>query len=98
MSGSVGGALGGITNRHQGLHETWHGPEGSDYTAGPNQQGWRFTTQDGAEARANVDSPYTGPWNGSQAQHIPSDGGPNNVNVDNDDYLLPTSLESDRDP
>lgn len=100
-SGSAGGALGGITNRHQGLHETWHSPQDSDYTAGPNYQGWRFTTQDGAEVRANVEGPYTGPWNSSQAQHIPSDGGPNNVNVnvnvDNDDYLLPTSLEPTSD-
>lgn len=26
-SGSVGGALDGTTNRHQGLHETWHSPD-----------------------------------------------------------------------
>ncbi|MGH3910704.1 MAG: hypothetical protein ACRDRM_07710, partial [Pseudonocardiaceae bacterium] len=90
VSGSVGGALDGTTNRHQGLHETWHNPEGSDYTAGPNTQGWRFTTEDGAEVRANVDDPYTGSWNSSQGRNIPSDGGPNNVNVDDEDYRLPS--------
>ena len=68
LSGSVGGALDGTVNRHQELHETWHSPESSGYTAGPNTQGWQFTTPDGAEVRAN------------------------------DDYLLRTSLESDRSP
>ena len=97
VSGSVGGALDGTTNRHQGLDETWHRPDDSEYIAGPNTQGWRFTTEDGAEVRANVDNPYTGSWNSGQGKHIPDDGGPNNVNVDNDDYLLPTSLEPTRD-
>lgn len=96
-SGSIGGALGGTTNRHEGLDETWHSPENSNYAAGANTKGWRFTTEDGVEVRANVDTPYTGSWNGSQAQHMPTAGGPNNVNVDNDDYLLPTSLEPTRD-
>ena len=96
-SGSIGGALGGMTNRHEGLDETWRSPESSDYTAGANTRGWRFTTDDGVEVQANVDTPYTGAWNSSEAQHIPAVGGPNNVNVDNDDYLLPTSLEPTRD-
>jgi hypothetical protein len=96
-SGSIGGALGGMTNRHEGLDETWRSPASSDYTAGANTRGWRFTMDDGVEIRANVDTPYTGAWNSSQAQHIPAVGGPNNVNVDNDDYLLPTSLEPTRD-
>ncbi|HSL07026.1 MAG TPA: hypothetical protein VK887_03515 [Pseudonocardiaceae bacterium] len=38
-SGSVGGALDGTANRHQGLPETWHSPENSDYTDGTNAQG-----------------------------------------------------------
>lgn len=97
VSGSVGGALDGTTNRHQGLDETWHRPDDSEYIAGPNTQGWRFTPEDGAEVRANVESPYTGSWNSGQGKHIPDEGGPNNVNVDNDDYLLPTSLEPTRD-
>jgi hypothetical protein len=96
-SGSIGGALGGTTDRHEGLDETWHSPKSSDYTAGANTQGWRYRTDDGAEVRANVDTPYTGSWNSSQAQHLNADGGPNNVNLDNDDYLLPTSLEPTRD-
>jgi hypothetical protein len=96
-SGSIGGALGGTTDRHEGLDETWHSPKSSDYTAGANTQGWRYRTDDGAEVRANVDTPYTGSWNSSQGQHLNADGGPNNVNLDNDDYLLPTSLEPTRD-
>ncbi|MGH3788593.1 MAG: hypothetical protein ACRDRG_19070 [Pseudonocardiaceae bacterium] len=95
-SGGIGGALDGTTNRHQGLHETWHRAHDSEYTAGPNTRGWRFTTEDGTEVRANVDNPYTRPWNSSLGQHLAAPVGPNNVNVDNDDYLLPTSLESER--
>ncbi len=94
-SGSIGGALDGTTNRHRGLDETWHKPHDTEYKAGPNTQGWRFTTEDGAEVRANVDDPYTRSWNSSQGQGIRAVG-PHNVNVDSDDYLLPTSLESER--
>ncbi len=82
-AGSVGGAVDGMASRHQGLHETWYSPQDSQYTAGPNTQGWRFTTEDGAEIRANVENPYSRGFNSSQGQHIPADGGPNNVN---DDY------------
>jgi hypothetical protein len=93
VSGSVGGVLDGTINRHRGLHETWHSPENSDYTAGANTQGWRHQTPAGTDVRANVDNPYSGSWNSGGAQHIPSGGEPNNVHVDNDDYLLPTALE-----
>ncbi|MGH3975911.1 MAG: hypothetical protein ACRDS9_21655, partial [Pseudonocardiaceae bacterium] len=82
VAGSVSGATDGITNRHQGLHETWYRPHDSQYTAGPNTQGWRFTTEDGAEIRANVENPYLRGFNSSQAQHIPTDVGPNNVDDD----------------
>lgn len=91
-SGGVAGSLGGTTNRHQGLDETWNSPETSDYTAGSNYQGWRHQTPDGADVRANVDNPYSRSWNSGDAQHIPADGGPNNVNIDDEDYRLPTTL------
>ncbi|MDQ4104860.1 MAG: hypothetical protein M3186_14530, partial [Actinomycetota bacterium] len=95
-SGGIEGALDGTTNRHQGLDETWYRAHDTEYKAGPNTQGWRFTTEDGAEARANVEDPYTRSWNSSQGQHLAAPVGPNNVNVGHDDYLLPTSLESNR--
>jgi hypothetical protein len=55
VSGSVGGALDGTVNRHQRLHETWHSPQDSQYTAGANTQGWRHQTPAGTDVRANVD-------------------------------------------
>lgn len=96
VSGSLGGALDGTRNRHQGLDETWHRAKDSEYTAGPNTQGWRFTTEDGAEVRANVDDPYTGSWNSADAKRLPSHSAPNSVTVDEDEYRLPTTLEPGR--
>lgn len=90
-SGGLAGSLGGTTNRHQGLDETWNSPQTSDYTAGSNYQGWRHQTPDGSDVRADVDNPYTRSWNSADAQHLPSDGGPNNVDTA-EDYRLPTTL------
>jgi hypothetical protein len=84
-AGSIGGVTDGITSRHQGLHETWYSPQDSQYTAGPNTQGWRFTTEDGAEVRANVDNPYSRGVNSGQGRHIPADGGPNSADDAEDD-------------
>lgn len=97
VSGSVGGANDGITNRHEGLDQTWNDPEHSRFTAGSNTLGWRFQTDEGADIRADVDNPYTRSWNSSQAQDLGVPGGPNNVNgpdnVNGDgDELLPTTL------
>ncbi len=82
-SGAVGGALGGMSDRHQGLDQTWnHDGLGPDYVSGHNTQGWRFQTDEGSVVGANVDNPYTGSFNSSHAEHIPSDGGPNSANGD----------------
>ncbi|MCS7483089.1 hypothetical protein ACFFQW_43855 [Umezawaea endophytica] len=99
LSGSVGGAVGGMSNRHEGLAGTWAtgtSPDGA--TAGHNTQGHTFTTADGSTVRANVDgNPYNAGWGSGKAQHIPGDGGPNNVNdAHDDDYEVKTSANPPR--
>jgi len=97
-SGSVGGAVGGMSTRHEGLAGTWVPGETPGTTAGPNTQGHTFTTADGATVRANVEgNPYNSGWGSGKAQHIPSDGGPNNVNdARDDDYEVKTSANPPR--
>ncbi|MER6989903.1 hypothetical protein ABT337_09285 [Saccharopolyspora hirsuta] len=87
ISGGVGGATGGMQGRHEGLNATWEGngrgdaPGGGEWTSGSNTQGWRFRTDEGSVAGANVDSPYSSGYNsGTAGQHINVPGGPNNVN------------------
>ncbi|MCI2419858.1 hypothetical protein MOQ72_20640 [Saccharopolyspora sp. K220] len=90
ISGGVGGATGGMQGRHEGLNATWEGngraeiPGGGEWVSGSNNQGWRFQTDEGAVAGANVDSPYSNGFNSETiGQHANIPGGPNNVN-DND--------------
>jgi hypothetical protein len=98
-SGSVGGAVGGMSNRHGGLADTWGtgtSPDGST-VAGHNTQGHTFQTPDGSTVQANTPNPYTGGWGSGNAQHIPADGGPNNVNdARDDDYEVKTSANPPR--
>ncbi|MGW3467748.1 hypothetical protein ACWDKQ_04585 [Saccharopolyspora sp. NPDC000995] len=48
--------------------------------SGENNRGWRSKSSEGAVHGANVDSPYNRGFNSTHGQHIPGDGGPNNVN------------------
>lgn len=98
-SGSVGGAVGGMSNRHGGLADTWAtGTSGDGSTvAGHNTQGHTFRTADGSTVRADVPDPYSGGWGSGKAQHLPGDGGPNNVNDPrDDDYEVKTSANPPR--
>ncbi|PKW15271.1 hypothetical protein [Saccharopolyspora spinosa] len=81
ISGGVAGATGGMQSRHEGLNATWEGNgRGNGWVSGENNQGWRFESSEGALHGANVDSPYNRGFNSTHGQHIPGDGGPNNVN------------------
>ena len=87
VSGTPGGALGGMGNRHAGLDATWGTGSGDGYTAGHNTQGHTFTTPDGATVRANIPgNPYSGGWSSGNAQHIPGSGGPNMINPQDTGY------------
>jgi hypothetical protein len=98
-SGSVGGAVGGMSNRHGGLSDTWATgiSEDGGTVAQHNTQGHTFQTPDGSTVQANTPNPYTGGWGSGNAQKIPGDGGPNNVNDPrDDDYEVKTSANPPR--
>ncbi|GAA2340887.1 hypothetical protein GCM10009854_16650 [Saccharopolyspora halophila] len=107
ISGGIGGATSGMQSRHEGLDTTWEhngrGPTSSgdgEWVSGSNTQGWRFQTEEGAVAGANVDSPYTSGVNSSNVgTEAEIKGGPNSVisdsygDVDDEQQRSPDRLD-----